>query len=71
MDPRVRQHAELIVDHPVDVGPGDEGLPRGHPVAGDLETAQHIAGHASANTTRIYDHRDEHVDQEEIERVRI
>jgi site-specific recombinase XerD len=38
---------------------------------GDLETAQHIAGHASANTTRIYDHRDEHVDQEEIERVKI
>ncbi len=38
---------------------------------GDLETAQHIAGHASANTTRIYDHRDDHVDQEEIERVRI
>ncbi len=38
---------------------------------GDLETAQHIAGHASANTTRIYDRRDEHVDQEEIERVRI
>ena len=38
---------------------------------GDLETAQHIAGHASAGTTRIYDHRDEHVDQEEIERVRI
>ncbi|MBB4059631.1 tyrosine-type recombinase/integrase [Salinibacter ruber] len=38
---------------------------------GDLETAQHIAGHASANTTRIYDRRDDHVDQEEIERVRI
>jgi site-specific recombinase XerD len=38
---------------------------------GDLETAQHIAGHASANTTRIYDRREEHVDQEEIERVRI
>jgi len=38
---------------------------------GDLETAQHIAGHASANTTRIYDHRDERVEQEEIERVRI
>jgi site-specific recombinase XerD len=28
---------------------------------GDLETAQHIAGHASANTTRIYDHRDQKV----------
>jgi integrase/recombinase XerD len=38
---------------------------------GDLETAQHIAGHASANTTRIYDRRHDHVDQEEIERVRI
>ncbi|MEF8795179.1 MAG: tyrosine-type recombinase/integrase [Salinivenus sp.] len=38
---------------------------------GDLETAQHIAGHASANTTRIYDHRDQQVAQEEIERVRM
>ncbi len=38
---------------------------------GDLETAQHIATCASANTTRIYDHRDERVEQEEIERVRI
>ena len=39
-------------------------------MGGDLETAQHIAGHASAGTTRIYDHRDEHVDQEAIKRVR-
>ena len=38
---------------------------------GDLEVAQHVAGHASANTTRIYDHRDQNVAQEEIERVRI
>jgi integrase len=38
---------------------------------GDLEVAQHIAGHASANTTRIYDHREQKVAQEEIERVRI
>jgi integrase/recombinase XerD len=38
---------------------------------GDLETAQHIAGHASAGTTRIYDHREQKVEQEEIERVRI
>jgi len=38
---------------------------------GDLEIAQHVAGHASANTTRIYDHRDQKVAQEEIERVRI
>jgi integrase/recombinase XerD len=38
---------------------------------GDLETAQYIAGHVSTSTTRIYDHRKEHVEQEEIERVRI
>lgn len=38
---------------------------------GELETAQHIAGHASANTTRMYDHRDQNVAQEEIERIRI
>jgi site-specific recombinase XerD len=38
---------------------------------GDLETAWHIAGHASANTTRIYDHRNQKVAREETERVRI
>lgn len=38
---------------------------------GDLETAQHIAGHASANTTWIYDHCEQKMAQEEIERVRI
>lgn len=37
---------------------------------GDLETVQHIAGPASANTPRVYDHRDEKVEQEGIERVR-
>jgi integrase/recombinase XerD len=36
-----------------------------------LETTQHIAVCASANMTRIYDHRDQKVEQEEIERVRI
>jgi integrase/recombinase XerD len=38
---------------------------------GELETTQHIAVCASANMTRIYDHRDQKVEQEEIERVRI
>jgi integrase/recombinase XerD len=37
---------------------------------GDPETAQHIAGHPSANTTRICDHRDHKV-EEKIERGRI
>lgn len=37
----------------------------------DLETVQHIAGHASLNKTRIFDHRTQRVEQEVIERVRI
>ena len=40
-------------------------------IARHVEAAQRVAGHASANTTRIYDHRDQQVAQEEIERVRI
>jgi hypothetical protein len=38
---------------------------------GELETAQHIAGHNSATTTKLYDRREQNVEQEEIERVRI
>ena len=38
---------------------------------GQLETAQHIAGHASATTTKLYDRRSQNVQQEEIERIRI
>jgi site-specific recombinase XerD len=38
---------------------------------GQLETAQHIAGHASATTTKLYDRRSQNVQQKEIERIRI
>ena len=38
---------------------------------GKLETAQHIAGHASTTTTKLYDRRNRNVEQEEIERSRI
>ncbi len=38
---------------------------------GKLETAQHIAGHASATTTKLYDRRNRNIEQEEIERIRI
>lgn len=38
---------------------------------GSLETAQYIAGHNSATTTKLYDRRQQDVDQEEIERIRI
>jgi site-specific recombinase XerD len=37
----------------------------------ELETTQHIAGHNSATTTKLYDRRQQHFDQEEIERMRI
>ena len=38
---------------------------------GELETAQKIAGHNSAITTKLYDRRQQNVEQEEIERIRI
>jgi len=38
---------------------------------GELETAQHIAGHHSAATTKLYDRRQQTVEQEEIERIHI
>ena len=38
---------------------------------GKLETAQNIAGHNSATTTKLYDRRQQYVEQEEIERIRI
>jgi len=39
MDPRVREHAEIIVSHSVDVQADDEVVIRGHPVAEDLMAA--------------------------------
>ena len=38
---------------------------------GKLETAQHIAGHSNASTTKLYDRRNQRVEQEEVERIRI
>jgi site-specific recombinase XerD len=38
---------------------------------GKLEVAQHIAGHSDASTTKLYDRRNESVQQEEIERIQI
>lgn len=37
---------------------------------GDIEAAACIAGHASTRTTQLYDHRDDIVNQSEIERIR-
>ncbi len=38
---------------------------------GSLADAQAIAAHASSQTTKIYDHSDDPIQLEEIERVRI
>ena len=50
MDPRVREHAEVIVDHSVDVQADDEVLIRGHPVAEELLIAvAELCGERGAN----------------------
>jgi aminopeptidase len=50
MDPRVREHAEIIVDHSVEVQGDDEVLIRGHPVAEDLTVAiAELCGERGAN----------------------
>ncbi|QGN07320.1 aminopeptidase [Halorhabdus sp. CBA1104] len=50
MDPRVREHAETIVDHSVDIHEDDEVIIRGHPVAEDLLVAiAELCGRRGAN----------------------
>mgnify|MGYP000510095366 FL=1 len=41
MDPRVREHAETICNHSVDLGAGDHVVIDAHPVSEDLVTALH------------------------------
>ena len=41
MDPRVREHAETVCDHSVDLQEGDNVVIDAHPVAEDLVTALH------------------------------
>ncbi|PSQ02633.1 aminopeptidase [Halobacteriales archaeon QS_5_70_17] len=43
MDPRVREHAEIIVEHSTDIEPGDDVVIDAHPVAEDLVVALHEA----------------------------
>jgi aminopeptidase len=41
MDPRIREHAEVIVDHSTDIGPGDDVVVAAPAVAEDLVVAIH------------------------------
>ncbi|UTF54138.1 aminopeptidase [Natronosalvus rutilus] len=50
MDPRIREHAQIIADHSVDLQPGDNVVIDAHPVAEDLVVALHeVVGDAGAN----------------------
>ncbi|WP_225335807.1 aminopeptidase [Halomicrobium urmianum] len=50
MDPRIREHAEIVVDHSVDLQPGDDVVVRAPPVAEDLVVALHeLIGDVGAN----------------------
>ncbi|GGO02963.1 MULTISPECIES: aminopeptidase [Haloarcula] len=50
MDPRIREHAEVIVDHSIDLSEGDDIVIDAHPVAEDLVVALHeLAADRGAN----------------------
>ncbi len=50
MDSRIRDHAEIIVDHSVEIQKDDEVVIRGHPVAEDLVVAvAELCGERGAN----------------------
>ncbi|MFC7075061.1 aminopeptidase [Haloarcula halophila] len=43
MDPRIREHADVIVDHSIDLSAGDDIVIDAHPVSEDLVVALHEA----------------------------
>ncbi|WP_247003688.1 aminopeptidase [Halosolutus gelatinilyticus] len=50
MDPRIREHAEIIANHSVDLQEGDDVVIDAHPVAEDLVVALHeVVGDRGAN----------------------
>ncbi|PSP19861.1 aminopeptidase [Halobacteriales archaeon QH_10_67_13] len=54
MDPRVEDHAEVIVDHSVDVESDDEVVIRGDPISEDLVVAvARLCGERGANVTTM------------------
>ncbi|MBX0295923.1 aminopeptidase [Haloarcula nitratireducens] len=56
MDPRIREHAEVIVDHSVDLSEGDDVVIDAHPVAEDLVVALHeLVADRGANPLVVQD----------------
>jgi len=56
MDPRIREHAAVIVDHSIDLREGDDLVIDAHPVAEDLVVALHeLAADRGANPLVVQD----------------
>ncbi|MEF8901669.1 MAG: aminopeptidase [Halovenus sp.] len=54
MDPRIREHAEIIANHSVDLQAGDDVVIRAPPEAADLVTALHeVVGEHGANPVAL------------------
>jgi len=54
MDPRIREHAEIIVNHSTDIEPGDNVVIDAHPVAEDLVVALHeVVADVGANPLAV------------------
>ena len=56
MDPRIREHAAVVVDHSIDLEAGDDLVIDAHPVAEDLVVALHeLAADRGANPLVVQD----------------
>jgi len=56
MDPRIREHAEVVVDHSIDLSAGDDLVIDAHPVAEDFVVALHeFAADRGANPLVVQD----------------
>jgi aminopeptidase len=56
MDPRIREHASVVVDHSIDLQAGDDLVIDAHPVAEDLVVALHeLAADRGANPLVVQD----------------
>jgi len=56
MDPRIREHAELVCNHSIDLQSGDQVVIDAHPVAADLVTALHeVIGDRDAHPLVVQD----------------
>ena len=56
MDPRIREHAAVVVDHSIDLQDGDDLVIDAHPVAEDLVVALHeLAADRGANPLVVQD----------------